>query len=510
MIRKYRVLRIAVAMLLLGAACLVLWLWSEWGTALTGADQLRISRETTFLTEPLDAEGNVDYIGAINAKYGEGISPENNAVVLLWQAFGPENIPGELRAEYFALLGCEEPPAEGDYYTLDLNLSPKDGEADEGELLTELIRQPWRREQHPEVHEWLEKNEAAMEHLAAASRRPDFFAPIVSKDGAVYSSRLPQDWWHWLLCCRAMRHLGEGNGESAWNDLLAQSRLNRLYYRQFDYISFLTACSMESATNEAVCALLHEGNWTADQLRRLQAEWDALPENRPLRDMLAFEWRMESLLAGTMSMKSSREVSGNLAEEGGTDSIRGWVVRHAVDWNRIFTRINLLHDELDAINEMENGDQRNTKFEEFRNRYGLPKKQTTTIEVPPTLRRRARENQMMEFISDSATGIIDGMNLSEKQLVMHREMMQLAFALELYRAKNGAYPDRLEQLAPAHATAIPLDRFNGQSLQYRSTGGDYQLHSVGINGIDDGGLLYRDLVIRTPGWKTEENEGNKP
>jgi len=35
----------------------------------------------------------------------EGVTPENNAAVLLQQAFGPNEIPKRLREEYFQQLG---------------------------------------------------------------------------------------------------------------------------------------------------------------------------------------------------------------------------------------------------------------------------------------------------------------------------------------------------------------------------------------------------------------------
>ena len=60
--------------------------------------QVTISPETTVLTGPLDADGLVDYTAAIDQEDAKGVTPENNAAVLLvqilpdrdWQAMPPE------------------------------------------------------------------------------------------------------------------------------------------------------------------------------------------------------------------------------------------------------------------------------------------------------------------------------------------------------------------------------------------------------------------------------------
>ena len=54
-----------------------------------------VGPDTTVLTEPLDDEGYVDYQAHANAVTSEGVTPENNAAVLLWQAYGPANIDEE-------------------------------------------------------------------------------------------------------------------------------------------------------------------------------------------------------------------------------------------------------------------------------------------------------------------------------------------------------------------------------------------------------------------------------
>lgn len=66
---------------------------------------ITISKATTYITEPLRADGYPDYMAALNRKASEGVTPENNAAVPLVQAFGPAWIDSKDREQFFKLLG---------------------------------------------------------------------------------------------------------------------------------------------------------------------------------------------------------------------------------------------------------------------------------------------------------------------------------------------------------------------------------------------------------------------
>ena len=67
--------------------------------------QIRIGRETTYLTDPLTEDGYVDYFAAVEQRYAEGATVDNNAVVLLWEAFGSKETNPEHWADQFRRLG---------------------------------------------------------------------------------------------------------------------------------------------------------------------------------------------------------------------------------------------------------------------------------------------------------------------------------------------------------------------------------------------------------------------
>src|SRR5271163_71889 len=51
-----------------------------------------ISKETTFITAPLRKDGYVNYVAALNQRFGAGVTPENNAAVPFLKAMGPGEI----------------------------------------------------------------------------------------------------------------------------------------------------------------------------------------------------------------------------------------------------------------------------------------------------------------------------------------------------------------------------------------------------------------------------------
>jgi hypothetical protein len=83
-----------------------------------------------------------------------------------------------------------------------------------------------------------------------------------------------------------------------------------------------------------------------------------------------------------------------------------------------------------------------------------------------------------------------------------RQLARLALAVAAYRAKEGKYPDKLDDLLPGYIAQIPGDPFDGQPLRYRRDGAGPVLYSVGPDRKDDRGAAWDasrgkgDLVFR--------------
>jgi hypothetical protein len=70
-----------------------------------------------------------------------------------------------------------------------------------------------------------------------------------------------------------------------------------------------------------------------------------------------------------------------------------------------------------------------------------------------------------------------------------RDGVLVGLALEKYRRQKGTYPARLDQLVPGEIAQLPVDRITGDPLHYRLVDGTPLVYSVGMDRLDDGGLV---------------------
>jgi hypothetical protein len=67
------------------------------------------------------------------------------------------------------------------------------------------------------------------------------------------------------------------------------------------------------------------------------------------------------------------------------------------------------------------------------------------------------------------------------------EICRVGLALEIYKHKNGKYPETLASLSPGIMENIPVDPFTGKNLIYLPADDGFVLYSVGPNMKDDNG-----------------------
>jgi hypothetical protein len=254
--------------------------------------KVTIGKETTYITEPLRADGYPDYVAALNERLSKGVTPENNAVLLV-QALGPEIIPKATREETFKRLGIDQLPAKGDYIISQAEMIKRwranhadANQVTDDELFVQFeqaAKYPWSAKQFPIVTEWLAINEKPLELARKGIERPKYYFPALP-DGdlpPVISILLPlaqesrqlAD----LLAIRAMQRAAQGNVEGAWDDLLTCHRLARHMTEGFSLVEALVGIAIEHIAAQGDCALAHSGTLNVKQATQMRAELHALP-----------------------------------------------------------------------------------------------------------------------------------------------------------------------------------------------------------------------------------------
>ena len=128
--------------------------------------RLPLGQDTTYVVGPLDKDGFIDYEAALNAELSRGITPDQNANVLLIQSFGPAPEGGEgFPPVFFKWLDIPPPPRNGDYfyslgkYARDRLGSPTISSNALYDFQSRSIQHPWSAKDYTPLAEWLKINE---------------------------------------------------------------------------------------------------------------------------------------------------------------------------------------------------------------------------------------------------------------------------------------------------------------------------------------------------------------
>ena len=258
---------------------------------------MTVSKETTYITEPLRKDGSVDYIAALDQRARQGVTLENNASVLFWQAVGPGEIWEDIRDKYFQKLGIPTLPEKGDYFVniedylahrkdseKSVNAKPEEESQDDvWNILDPAMKRPWSKKEFPVIAQWLEANEKPLSLIVQASKRPRRYDPLVGGESAILISVpsliisfFPGDIVE-ALVVRAMLRLNEGKVDEAWDDLLTCHRLARLMGQGPTMVEALVASGIEERACAGDLALLQNTHLTAAQAAKMREDLNKLP-----------------------------------------------------------------------------------------------------------------------------------------------------------------------------------------------------------------------------------------
>jgi hypothetical protein len=475
------------------------------------APKFPVGRETTYFEGPLDKDGFIDYQTALSERLGKGITPETNANVLLWKALGPRPEGGRgMPAEFFKHLGIPEPPEKGDYL-VGLNAYVRDYlKIDQAEAQafydqqSRASQRPWTVKDYPRIAAWLGVNAKPLAVAVEATKRPDYFNPLISfkseKDpGSLIGVLLP----HVQKCrelaaaltARAMLRTAEGKFDDAWQDLLACHRLGRLVARGGTLIEALVGIAIDAIAANAELAYLERANLTAKQVRDRLADLQKLPAMPSMADKVDLAERCMYLDCVRLVRSNGPGMLEGLA--GGPAKKPDPKVMQAmemIDWEPALRGGNRWYDRLAAAMRVKDRAEREKQLDKLEEELKALKKDAAD---PAGLARLFAlgggkpDKVVGKAIADVLISLMVPATRKVGSAADRAEQIQrnlhVAFALAAYHRDNKGYPAKLDELAPGYLAAVPGDVFSGGALIYRPEGNGYLLYSVGVNGKDDGG-----------------------
>ena len=490
-------------------------LWAQHGPGRNPVKkEVTISPETTFLTAPLRPDGSVDLAAGINKRMKEGVTPQNNACVLLIEAIRPLQ-DWDTPPTYFDELERRPPPRDrGHVNHLLSGITDPSSEADQQrfDLIYEFLGgkpRPWTRSEFPEIAKVIDGDEAPLRIVHAAAQRDRFYSPIITRGVAdvdplpmlatldPMTSEMP--YLVHSLRFRAMLNLGEGNLEAAWKDLFASLRLGRLVgmgpSKEHAHRNYI----LEELNCAAMEAYLRKTHPSALQAKRYLKALRSLPSRARLSKKFDLTERC-TYLDSLLVIRANREDAIALLDVEQGLAAAGKMVNlfwsDSITWDDTLRSGNTYYNRLVENLEIPSFSRRRDAVDSLRQELKAVADKTMGIQVKENAERPIElDDAELDSKSRLLAAMVAGTMLSDINRYIHLEdrvrqrfaHIEIALALAAFHADHSAYPSSLNELTPKYLTKVPEDTYSGQAPIYRRRDRGYLLYSVGENLKDDGG-----------------------
>jgi hypothetical protein len=486
--------------------------------------RIAVSTRTTRILQPLDGNGYVDYVAALNQRASQGVTPQNNAGVLFVQALGLNDVKPADRARIDKLLQIEPTPVRDDYlagfdefFTKKRGRQPTKKEDADFHMSTQ---QPWSASEFPLVAEWLAANKTPLEMVVEGTRRPKCYLPLVEPGQlglltvpltTVQATRSAAR----ALAARAMLRLHEGKVSEAEQDLLACHRLARLVGSTPFLIAALVGIAIDSVAFEGDVRLMEYAPLSAEAALAYQQALRNLPPLPVMADVIDASERfvfLDTVLHLARSKQAGLEDLLRVGDFHPVVSKRFTAALHSdaslLDWDAVLEVGNAWFDRAVAAARKPSAREQKKAIEVFDRELRdmrLEPSESGPSAVPSSAERSPRHTVGREIGKVLTVILMPSVSTAvaaEGRARMRDALDQVGFALVAYRADHGTYPESLNVLPAKYIARLPQDFFTEQPLRYKRQGGGFLLYSVGSNGVDDGGRTFDsqppgdDIVLR--------------
>ncbi len=495
-----------------------------------GAAQTRITiaRDTTYITQPLRADGYVDYMAALNERSRQGVTPESNAVVATWNIAGSAKIPPGIRERYFKMLGVPPVAEQGDFFLEIDDFVNKQAAAGakvtHDEMMSQIdtaVKRPWSRNEFPNLAAWVDANESLLKKVIDAAALPRFYEPVIAADesGALVTAPIPcveeMRGFVQALTVRATLRLNEKDVTSAWIDLFACHRLARLTGQSPFSVAAIVARAVDGIAISGDGALLISGSVTASDASRIRNDLEGLPPFSKMVDAIDVGDRFMLLDTVETILGNSPIPNPQTRDPNGSNPSPGEVLKVLkplslnpnTDWNVVLRLGNSEMDKaMEALRKPSYLDRAHSASDigkDIKQRV-----QAWQAGNPMAALREGRSDGIASLTVEMLLPPLVAENAVDGKAAMRLDLVRVGLAIAAFRAENGSFPTALSDLAPKYIANVPGDLFNGKELVFKPAPNECVLYSVGVNGEDDGGNSddgdggkRDDLVVKVAAFK---------
>ncbi|HVX86940.1 MAG TPA: hypothetical protein VH253_19305 [Phycisphaerae bacterium] len=419
-----------------------------------------VAKDTTILTAPLNADGTVDYLQALNTRYAANLRADDNGY-RLWITLLSDHdarLPGIDQIARMAGADPSEPrhpwPVYQDF------LGTRFGNAWEARYraMQAATKRPWQPAEVPELAEFLDTGKPLFDIAAAAARKPRWWVPTYSPSAtlatAVDSSDSTTRELALLLCARATRRAAAGDMDGFLADMQTVKLLARKLAIGTPLNTFYTALGIDLLADQSLAAIVSRGALSEAQCRAVGQALAALPAIEAAHDLVDISLRWTALDAASVIATGRAH---QLTFPDGRVNFFDSIDPGAVDWDPVLRHLNRSADDALRTMAIENRpdrlaaiDARNKPLTAITFSAGFLKQQPGEARGHYTERVAAALEAF--FLTDAEhPGEIQRRNHVSNLLA------QTALAAAAFKAHTGRWPQQLSDLVPQFLPEIPRD-----------------------------------------------------
>ncbi len=428
-----------------------------------------VAKDTTAITSPLNADGTVDYVAAINERVGSGVTPDQNGWVLWVQVSGKEDLPQKTRDTMYQMAAGTTIPETGPFLqsaavwlSTEKQMAPNAAAA-LADKIDDLRLHLWAAKDAPEIADYLAAQQKPLDLAVQAAMRPKWWMPFISVDGrSTFGVILPglssmrqaaND-----LCARATLRAAAGDFNGFLADTTAVKRLARHVACQAT-ITALFAFVIDQAADHAIAAAAVSGNLSASQVGQLRAliDADGLLDDLPKTLDIEERWGALDIAALLATGQLFHLPAGHqfVTPFAGIDPAR-------VDWDALLRRINADIDEDLRILKIPDLDQQaaawNARDKQFKD--ALPSPPPHDAAPKPGESRDAYTARITALFEGNVLPAFTRVGALRQRERLTNDLTRTLLAAAAFKARTTHWPDQLEDLVPTDLPTLPRDFHN--------------------------------------------------
>lgn len=459
----------------------------------------------------------------LNSSLSQGVSPQQNAVVILVEIFSPAVFEPALRPDSMDMLGIvsvseQSPRFEyiGPYVKKQVD-SPDD--YDQIEELTNQIHvglldvavRPWQRADNEALAGYLDENQDALNLFVAASKLPKYYAPLLAEEmsPSLMSASMAVEYRLEFVCrclnARATLRLAEKDLDGGFSDLLASHRIARLLAAGSPLdVSIAKAHQIDAITCRTEMGIMESGILSGAQALQLLGILSKLPEITAPE--IAADIGERAIIQQEIDLLQTDEDSVIGFFEHGEEDVSSEVEafqKAEIQWDLVRERANEIQDNVvQALSMHKNLKLQLKRFQQLEEQFEQWKAANDEHETSFEESFRADPARTSREIGESIAYALRT-NCWQRKLTHSRgqnrsAMVLIGLALISYHSQYETYPADLTDLAPQFLPTVPLDVFSNEPFNYVRDGeSQARLTSWGANKVDDAGKRYNDDQILT-------------